>query len=667
MKKLLTLVFSLLMALSLVGCSSDKPAEGSTGSTEGKPEIVDLSTIKGLTADFTVAFSSDFDRMDYLATSKNPNHIHNVNFVDGLLENDPHGNYIPALAESYEANDDSTVWTFKLRKGVKWVNAEGEEYAEVTADDFVAGLQHAVDATSETLSIVQNLITNLDAYVNGKVGFEEVGVKAIDDYTLQYTLSKSTPYFDTMTTYAILFPANRSFLVSKGCTPGGDQANCTFGGTTPDSILYNGAFILTANDAKSKITYVKNEKYWDKDNVHFNTVNYIFDDGSDAYSVMKGFQSGTYVAAALNTKWADYQEYADKYSAYKTISMPNATTFGILINYNRKNFHHTNKTVEEQKAAQEALMNKNVRLAIQAAYDSLAYNMVSQTKEVSLSTLRNMNNAPDLVHTTDGKKYGDLVTDAYNKLTGLNYDLNDGHPAFYNPEKAKEYIAAAEAEGIKFPIILDVLMPGDRSEIFVNRAQSLKESIETNTDKKIIIDVQLRPMDVVSSVCFTMADPDTAADYDINTFAGWGPDYVDPMTYAHTFILGEGEYMKNIGLLSTGNAEEDIKIDEIAKKLGFDKYTEMVLKADAITDTHLRNERYQAFAEADAFLLAQGLYLPTAMGARAERVSRVVPFSAPFSMAGSGGDKLKFVKLSESVITKEQYEAAKTEWEKNVK
>lgn len=661
MKKLYISLFSLLMALTLVGCSSGKKEEGKTPEAE-TPEIVDLSTVKGSTTDFTYIYTSDYDRLDYLATNKATNNEHNANFVDGLLENDSFGNYIPAVAESYSSNEDSTVWTFKLRKGVKWVTSDGEDYAETTADDFVAGLQHAVDANSETLTIVQDLIVGLDDYVNGKVGFDQVGVKAIDEYTLEYSLTKPAPYFDTLTTYSIMLPANRAFLSSKGCVPGGDQTNCTFGGTTPDSILYNGPFILTANDAKSKITFIKNEKYWDVQNVHIDTVTFIYDDGSDAYSVMKGFQSGSYAIASLQSAWADYQSYADKFATYKTLGLPNAYSFGIQINFNRKNFNYTNKTAEEQKAASEAILNKNVRLALQAAFDTKAQMMTGATEEVAKANLRNTVAVGDMLKTTDGKTYGQLITEAYNRLTGLNYDLSDERSAYFNPEKAREYIAAAEADGIVFPIKLDVLIPNDVGAYHINKAESFKKSVEEHTDGKIIIDVQLQPYDVLASVAFSMGDPATAADYDLNTFAGWGPDYLDPMTFAHIYVLEEGEYMKNVGLLPTGNAEEDIKIDEIAAAVGFAKYTEMVNAADAIVDPAKIDERYLAFAEAEAYLLSQGLYLPANMQTRREVVTRVIPFTRPRSLAGLGDRRLKFMKLSETVITKEQFDAAKEAW-----
>ena len=146
-----------------------------------------------------------------------------------MIEHDAYGNLVGAVASHLESNEDATIWTFKLKEGIKWYTDEGSVYDEVRAHDFVAGLWHAADFQSQTLYLVKDVIKNLEAYVNGELTFDEVGVKAIDDYTLQYELNSPTPYFPSMTTYSILLPVNQSFLESKGsgCRLGSpDLSNC---------------------------------------------------------------------------------------------------------------------------------------------------------------------------------------------------------------------------------------------------------------------------------------------------------------------------------------------------------------------------------------------------------------------------------------------------------
>jgi len=132
MKKLLTYSLSALMMLSLAAC-------GDTTTTPAATDTADTTATTITSEPFVATYSTDIDRLDYTVTSSNTNQQHLANFVDGLLENDSIGNFVPCLAEDYEANEDSTVWTYHLREGVKWFTSDEEEYAEVTAQDFVTG------------------------------------------------------------------------------------------------------------------------------------------------------------------------------------------------------------------------------------------------------------------------------------------------------------------------------------------------------------------------------------------------------------------------------------------------------------------------------------------------------------------------------------------------
>ncbi len=649
MKKLLGLSLSFLVALTLVGCSSN-------GGTQTTGDLADSYTV--------TYYTENLDSMDYVATNKANNHMHNVNFVEGLLENDQYGNYIGAVAEDYSANEDSTVWTFNLRQGVKWVQATGEEYAEVTAHDFVTGMRHAVDANSELLSLVDGLIVGLRDYEAGNVEWEEVGVKALDDYTLEYTLTEPTPYFYTYATYPILYPINQTFLESKGCPVGEAKSDtCEFGTTSPDSILYSGPFILTANDSKSKIAYAKNESYWDKDNVFLNTITYIYDDGSDKYSGINGFKNGQYSAAGLDASWADYANYVEEYADYITMTESNAYSFGIQWNFNRVNYNLTAKTTQAEKdVAQDAIHNTNVRLAVQAAFDTKSYMAVNMEEETALANLRNLNGVPNLVSTSDGTPYVTLVEEAYKELTGLDVDLGDGHAAFYNPDKAMDYINAAKEDGIEFPVRFDLLCISDGGQGYIDRANSLKASVEEATEGNIIIDIVLEPGDVVTDVAFNMTDPATQADYDFNTQAGWGPDYLDPSTFTDVFSVSRnGAFMPNIGMLTEGKTSAEVaKINEIAEQIGLTEYDRLNDEARAIVDD--LDARYEAFAKVDAYLLANGLYLPVSMQTRGLKVTKVVPFTKPYALGGTGQYKLKFMKVQNDMVTKAQWEEAQAAW-----
>ena len=143
------------------------------------------------------------------------------------------------MAESWTVSKDGLTYTYKIRQGAKWYTSEGEEYADVTAHDFVTGLKYAADKKAENLYLVQDSIKGLADYVEGKSSdFGTVGVKAVDDYTLQYTLNQPETYWNSKTTASILNPVNEAFLKSKG-----DD----FGSVTPSSILSNGPYLFKSS------------------------------------------------------------------------------------------------------------------------------------------------------------------------------------------------------------------------------------------------------------------------------------------------------------------------------------------------------------------------------------------------------------------------------------
>ena len=235
---------------------------------------------------YSYVFASNPDTLDYITSTRGSTSSITTNLIDGLLENDKYGNLVPSMAESWTVSKDGLTYTYKIRQGAKWYTSEGEEYAEVTAHDFVTGLKYAADKKAENLYLVQDSIKGLADYVEGKTSdFETVGVKAVDDYTLQYTLNKPESYWNSKTTGGILSPVNEAFLKSKG-----DD----FGSVTPSSILSNGPYLFKSFTSKSLIEFEKNPNYWDKDNVKIEKVKLSFYDGSDQDSLARGFLEGNY-------------------------------------------------------------------------------------------------------------------------------------------------------------------------------------------------------------------------------------------------------------------------------------------------------------------------------------------------------------------------------------
>lgn len=662
MKKLLTILLSSLMVLSLAACSDDTPVATET------PDATDETMYSGPTV-YTSTVSSDLDSMDYVVTSHNQDHEHNANFIDGLLENDSYGKYIGDIATDW-STDDGTIWTFNLREGANWVTAEGEVYDEVVAQDFVTGLQHAADFDSQTNWLVSGIIENYQAYLDGEVSFDEVGVKAIDTYTLQYTLTKPVPYFYTMATYSILFPINQEFLESKGtgCKLGEpDTENCDFGLPQPDSILYNGGYILTENTSKSVISYDKNPEYWDAEHVYIEEVTLFYDEGADTYSQIKGFEQGTYTTAAIKASWEDYEDYKAKYADNLLTPLPDRYSFTINFNVNRTNYTETGLLTDADKAnTKAATQNENFRKAFLAAFDKLSYAKQSSEEDVAKISIRNTYTFPYLVYTSDGTPYYQLVEDEFNALeTGFpDVSLDDGENAFMDADLAMSFIEAAKADGITFPVTLD-LITDESAQIFLDRAQSLKDSVEGNTDGNILINVI--PLDHDTSLKYTYYSLFNYNDtcFDIGNRAGWGPDFVDPKTFLDTYGTN-GDFTMLLGVNHYQATDEagnvDAESDAVFEEQGLLEYQALLDEADALLDL---DARYEAYAKAEAYLLSTGIMIPYSSQSLSLTVSKVVPFTGPYAQAGIAMLKYKGMMLSDEIITTADYEAARANFEAN--
>lgn len=221
-----------------------------------------------LASEYTLGYVSDPVTWDVFNTYQAADFEAIVNTYDGLLEYNGEEMQMPALATSYDVSEDGLKYTFHLREGVKWVNNQGVEIEDVTAKSFVAGFQHLLDAQGGCEYLVGETgcnILNADAYMAGDItDFSEVGVKAIDDYTLEYTLAAPCSFFTTMFSYGVFAPLCESFFLSQGGAFGLDayaeaaaSENYTYG-TSPETIAYCGAYLVTSYAATNSIVYEAN-------------------------------------------------------------------------------------------------------------------------------------------------------------------------------------------------------------------------------------------------------------------------------------------------------------------------------------------------------------------------------------------------------------------------
>ena len=608
------------------------------------------------TSTYSSTFSANPTTFNYLLDYYADNTAVITNLVDGLLENDSYGNLVPAVAEDWSVSSDGLTYTYKLRKDAKWYTADGEEYASVKAQEFVTGIKYAADKKGQAMDLIQNSIKGLNDYVTGVTNdFSTVGVKALDDYTVEYTLTRPEPYWNSKTTNSILFPVNEEFLKSK---------DKDFGTLTPDSILYNGPYLLKDFTSKSSIEYVKNPHYYDHDKVTIEKVKLAYFDGSDQEMTIRNFESGAYSIAGVYPNSSNYAKTKEKYQDNIVYSLQDKTSWYFNFNVNRKTYNHTAKTTDEQKkSAQTAILNKNFRQAINFGIDRTAYSAQSNGEEAASKTLRNTLVPPTFVQVGD-KTFGEVTASKLvnygTEWSGIN--LADAQDAYFNKEKAQAKYAEAkkelEAQGVTFPIHLDV--PVDQTnKNAVSGMNSVKQTLETVLGSdNIVIDVQQLSTDDFGNVAFLAPNP-AARDYDLN-FDGWVGDYQDPSTYLDPFNAETGFYLKIFGL----DAKED---QELIKSLGLDIYTKLLKEADAENKDVAK--RYEKYAEAQAWMIDNSLVMSAMSNGGTASVTKVTPFTRAYSLVGIKGDgnNYKYMRLQKDPVTKKQFDEAKAKWEEESK
>ena len=607
---------------------------------------------------FSYTYETDPDNLNYLTTGKAATSNITSNVIDGLMENDRYGNFVPSMAEDWSVSQDGLTYTYTIRKDAKWYTSEGEEYAAVKAQDFVTGLKYAADNKSEALYLVQDSIKGLDAYVKGKVkDFSEVGIKAIDDQTVQYTLNKPESFWNSKTTMGVLAPVNEEFLTSKGS----DFAKAT----DPSSILYNGPYLLKSLVAKSSVEFEKNPNYWDKDNVHIDKVKLSFWDGQDTNKPAETFKAGGFSTARLFPTSASYPETEKEFKDNIVYTPQDSSTYLIGTNIDRQSYKYTSKTTDEQKTStKKALLNKDFRQAIAFGIDRTAYTSQINGESGATKLLRNLFVPPTFVQ-ADGKNFGELVKE---KLVTYgdewkDVNLDDAQDGLYSPEKAKAEFAKAktalQAEGVQFPIHLD--MPVDQtSTTKVQRVQSLKQSLEATlgTDN-VVVDIQQLQKDEVQNVTY-FAESAAGEDWDLSDNVGWTPDFADPSTYLDIIKPSVGENTKTyLGFdAGTNNAA--------AKQVGLEDYEKMVVEAgNENTDV---SKRYDKYAAAQAWLTDSALIIPISSQTGRPMLSKMVPFTLPFAYSGNKGTTepllYKYLELQDKPVTADEYQKAQDKWKK---
>lgn len=605
---------------------------------------------------FSYVYTQDPDTLDYSISNKKSTSEFTGNAIDGLLEVDKYGNLIPSLAKDWTVSKDGLTYTYKLRKGVKWMTSEGEEYGEVKAKDFVTGLKHAADKKSQAIYLVQKSVKGLDDYVSGKTSdFSTVGVKAIDDYTVQYTLSQPESFWNSKTTMGILMPVNEEFLKSKGDDYGQ--------GTSPSSILYCGPYLIKSITSKSSAILEKNPTYWDADNVKISKVKLTYYDGQDSESLIRGFDNGDYTVARVFPNGSNYKSVEKKHKDDIVYTDQGSSTYNLSFNIDRQAYEITKKTTDAQKTStKKAILNKDFRQAIMFAFNRKAYVAQTNGEAGANKVIRNTFTPPNFVQ-IDGKQFGDAVEkdlEAYgDEWKGVS--VADGKDTLYNPTKAKEEFAKAkadlQAQGVEFPIHLDLPTSSTYTE-GIKQAQSFKQSVESTLGaENIVIDLNMVSEDDLQRVTY-FAENASQQDWDLNNNLGWGPDYTDPSSYIDITSGKSGENANAYFGFDAGTN------NAAAKAAGFDEYDQLI--EDAQKETTDVNKRYEKYAAAQAWLTDSALLIPIHSDGASPVVRKTVPYSAAFAWTGHKGQSFnyKYLEVQDKVVSAKDYDKARDQWKK---
>ena len=635
MKKLFALLLAAAMLLGvLAGCNQDDPG-GKTPDGPGNVATGQKDPDKTYLKEYKSTYSSSITSMNPYTTKGTSDYIFIANLVEGLVETDRYGRAVPCLAESWEHNPDYSVWTFKLKPDIYWVDHTGAktEY-KVTADDFVNGIRYVAEPnhSASSFSTIRSVIAGLYDYYYLLVDIDDgtvtdttreaaeatfdtnVGVKALDEYTVEYTLDGSYPYFLSYAQLDLLLPVEQAFL---------DTVGEDFG-IAKDKMLYNGGYYISAWDLDKQIKLSRNEHYWDAANLTLDSLSWEY--VSDGISSLEMFQRGNITSTSLSseevasvrgTEWEDFV-----YLSEKTV-----TTYWYSYNFDTQN---------PEMAA--AVNNENFRKAIFTAIDAVTLSAIWEPNDPEFFCRFTLL-PEDCMFDENGKDYTDYPALApYKNVDPFNVDTARSLMA----EAVKEL---CEADGVtlkgvqagkvdmlpvaefdvdgKLPIQL--VYSSGTSDSEMKKSTLVEQMLETYLGTDMIDVVLAYATNSFSADVYDLGNWDLVDD-------SYGFRYADPSANLDRCV---SDY------------------DVTTSYYNIPEYDALIEKATNIYDI---NERYTAYSEAEAWLLEHAYIKPYMTGGGSYKMTRIEPYSVPGGYFGMGRYKMKGALIHEEPITNAYYQ-----------
>lgn len=650
-KKLLAVLLSASMVLGLAACGSS-----TTGTTSSEASETTASTEASVSesADgvvYRALYSSELTTLNYLTTSNQVEFAVGANVIDTLVEYDADGSIQPSLATDWSYDEDTLTWTFTLREGCSWVDLNGEVVAEVTAQDFVDAMKYILTPSNEssTVSILFGVIKNAEEYYNGLAGaegyaeidFEEVGVKATDTYTLQYTLATEVPYFVSMLTYIDFMPAYGPQLEELG----------TSFATSADTMYYCGAYYISNYEPQVQLVYTKNATNWDADKVYIDSIVKTYNAeestigpemakrGEIDYTVLSADVVDAWLADASTANMVSMERPALDYSYFYC--------FNFNVRALNEDFYRdssvTGYTVDE---AYEPL-NWEVAVNNEAFRQSIRY-ALSRVATMSQQVGSTIDPDTYILNTITPTGFAKTEADVDYTEQGALASLVDVD--IFDSAKALEYKEQAMAElagSVTFPVKILVRYNPSTAN-WENQCTVLEQQLESvlGTDYVDIV-VEAGP----SENFLTLVR--RSGDYML-MLCNWGADYADPETYTDPFYQAQnedGSYDRGMRYAYLAYAiTDDLGSADTVKE-----YFSLVEAAKAITND--TEARYEAFAEAEAYLIEHALAVPYSYSVPDFVASKLNPFEGQYAAFGVSTLRYKGQHLYDDFFSMEEYEA----------